>query len=181
MRVYAGGEPTLVCARLWGVGGITPHNFHSPTARGGLEYRSSGESALATGDWPARLLNRLARGQGFDSEWLAAVDLRLAKPYNFASADNPSGDTEVWTPHLWSAVPYGREFRHYAGSWHAMLGTALHHRPQGIAGAVGRPLGPEWIVALDWYRGYTPDGQLLDQRMRYRPRGYVVPSVTAHV
>ena len=39
---------------------------------------------------------------------------------------------------------------------------------------------PELVVALDWYDGYTPDGQLQDQRLRYRPRAYFVPSVTMH-
>jgi hypothetical protein len=35
-------------------------------------------------------------------------------------------------------------------------------------------------VSFEWYRGYAPDGQFLDQRLRYRPRLYVIPSITAH-
>jgi hypothetical protein len=180
IRVYAGGETKLALPKSWGVGAVRPANFRSPTARCGLEYRSSGQSDQPTGDLPSGLLNRLVRSPSFDSEWIAAVDLRFAKPYNFASADNPSGDTEVWTPQLWTASPYGREFRHYAGSWHAIVGTSIRRRPGASTWPAARPIGPEWIVALEWYRGYTPDGQLLDQRSRFRPRGYVVPSVTAH-
>ncbi len=180
LRAYAGGEAKLVFPRRWRIGGLTPENFHSPSARCGLEYRSSAQSELPTGELPSRLLNRLVRSPYFDSEWIAAIDLRLAKPYNFASADNPSGDTEVWTPWLWTASPYGREFRRYAGSWRALVGTSIRRRSVATGSPLARPVGPEWIVALEWYRGYTPDGQLLDQRLRYRPRGYVVPSVTAH-
>jgi hypothetical protein len=44
----------------------------------------------------------------------------------------------------------------------------------------GGRMAPEWIVALEWYRGYSPNGQFLDQRLRYAPRWGVVPSVTAH-
>jgi len=180
LRAYAGGACKLALPRRWHVGGLTPRNYRSPTAHAGLELRSSGQSELPTDDLPSRLLNAVARSKTFDSEWFAAIDVRLAKPYNFASADNPAGETEAWTPHLWTASPYGREFRHYAGSWHAMLGTAIRRRATSTGAPLGRPPGPEWIVALEWYRGYTPDGQLQDQRLRYRPRDYVVPSVTAH-
>lgn len=180
LRAYVGGEIKLVLPPSWHVGGVTPSQFRSPTARCGLEYRSSGESELPTSELPARLLNKAVRSQMFDSEWLAAVDLRLAKPFNFASGDNPSGDTEVWTPRLWTASPFGREFRHYAGSWHAMVGTSIRHRSTTTGAPAARSLGREWIVALEWYRGYAPDGQLLDQRLSYRPRAYLMPSVTAH-
>ena len=41
-------------------------------------------------------------------------------------------------------------------------------------------LVPEWRLALEWYRGYSPNGQFLDQRLRYRPRAYVLPSLSAN-
>jgi hypothetical protein len=61
-----------------------------------------------------------------------------------------------------------------------MLGTSIRRRATAPGAAPARPVGPEWIVALEWYRGYAPDGQLLDQRLSYRPRVYVWPSITAH-
>jgi hypothetical protein len=39
--------------------------------------------------------------------------------------------------------------------------------------------GSEWLVSLEWYRGYSFSGQFLDERARFHPRWYVVPSVTA--
>lgn len=186
LRAYAGAGAKIAAPRSWGVGQLEPTNFRSPTYRGGLEYRGSGETDAPSQDLPARLLNQLARGPYFDSEWFLGVDVRLAKPYNFASADNPDGESEVWTPRLWTASPYGREFRNYAGSWRGMIGTALHRRaPAALPGQAGtmtaaRPVGPEWIVALEWYRGYAPDGQLQDQRLHYSPRWKFTPSVTAH-
>ena len=180
LRAYAGIQTKLAAPPSWHVGMIAPANFRSPTARGGLEYRSSGQSELPTGLLPGRWLNKIVRSQLFDNEWIAAIDLRLAKPYNFASADNPTGETEQWTPYLWTASPYGREYRHYAGSWHGMIGAVIHHRTTVTGAAMARPLGPEWIVGLEWYDGYAPDGQLLDQRLSYRPRAYLIPSITAH-
>ena len=190
LRAYAGGSTKIAAPPGWGLGRLEPANFRSPAFRCGVEYRGAGETDAPSQDLPARLLNQLARGPYFDGEWFAAFDLRLAKPYNFASADNPDGETERWTPRLWTAAPYGREFRRYAGSWRGMVGTALHRRSppangpsaSGRAGApsAARPVGPEWIVALEWYRGYAPDGQLLDQRLRYSPRWTFIPSVTIH-
>ena len=34
--------------------------------------------------------------------WFDAVDVRLARPFKFASCDNPNGETEVCTPQPWS-------------------------------------------------------------------------------
>ena len=180
LRAYAGGETKLVVPTRWNFRGLEPANFRAPAARFGLEYRASGESDSPTNELPSVLLNKLMRSPYFDSELFAALDVRLAKPYNFASADNPNGETETWTPRLWTASPYGREFRRYAGSWHAMIGAIIHRRTANVSAPAARPLGPEWLVSFEWYRGYTPDGQLLDQRLAYRPRGYWVPSVTAH-
>ena len=186
LRTYAGAATKIAAPSSWGLGKLEPANFRSPSFHWGLEYRSAAETDAPSQDAPARLLNQLARGPYFDSEWFAAFDLRLARPYNFASADNPNGETEVWTPRLWTASPFGREFRNYAGSWRGMVGTALHRRPPAPApGMEGMPktarrVGPEWIVALEWYRGYAPDGQLQDQRLHYSPRWKITPSVTAH-
>jgi hypothetical protein len=180
LRLYGGGEFKVVLPRSWHIGGATPRNFTSPAARLGFEYRSAGNAADPPDLLPARALDAILRTRSFESEWIAAFDLRLAKPYNFASCDNPDGETERWTPQLWTDCRYGREYRRYAGSWHAMVGYSLS--PRAARGSAGpRPrVGPEWIVALEWYRGYSPNGQFLDQRMRYRPRGYLLPSVTAH-
>ncbi len=178
LRAYAGGETRLALPPRWNIGANRPANFRSPSARAGLEFRSAGDVPHPPPSVVSRLLQRVTRSPRFEAEWLAAADVRWAKPYNFASADNPDGETEVWTPRLWTASPYGREFRHHAASWHAMLGTSITSRNGIMLG--GRRTGPEWIVALEWYRGYAVDGQLIDQRQRYHSRSRWVPSVTAH-
>jgi hypothetical protein len=178
-RLYGGGEFKVTFPAAWHAGGLTPRNLTSPAYRFGVELRSAGDANDPPDLTPTRLLGRTLDRREFESEWFAAFDLRLAKPYNFASNDNPDGETERWTPQLWSDGRYGREFRHYAGSWHAMIGYAISSRRTTPTGTRIR-IGPEWIVGLEWYRGYSPNGQFLDQRMRYRPRGYVMPSVTAH-
>ncbi len=176
-RAYGGGESRLALPRSWRVGELHPANFRSPAWRAGAEFRTSANAADPHDGWLTRALDGLARQPRFETGWYGAVDLRLAKPYNFAAGDNPGGETEAWTPRLWTDAPYGREFRHYAGSWHAMLGATLWPRSASEHGA---PLaGREWLVSLEWYRGYSPDGQFLDQRLRWHPRWYVVPSVTA--
>lgn len=180
VRAYGGGELKLPLPLEWNVGGLTPHNFTSPVARLGLEFRSAGDAVNPRDGVIARTLNRLAREPAFATEWIAAVDVRIAKPYNFASADNPNGESEVWTPHLWTAVPYGHEFRHYAASWRGLVGLVVAPRASRAYPGNGHLLGPEWILSLDWYHGYSPSGQFLDQRLRYHPRWYVLPSFTAH-
>jgi hypothetical protein len=180
VRAYTGVEFKLRTPRKWRVGGLIPANFTSPVGRLGLEYRSAGDADDPPDGPVTRAFNRLAREPAFETEWIAAVDARIAKPYNFASGDNPDGEAEAWTPYLWTAVPYGREFRHYATSWRAIVGLAISPHASRSPSGAGRRLGPEWIVSLDWYRGYSPSGQFLDQRLRYHPRWYVVPSLTAH-
>lgn len=176
-RVYAGGEAKLVLPAAWEIGALRPHNFRTASARVGLEYRAAGNGARAPAGRLTSLANRTFGGRRVETSWFGAFDLRLAKPYNFASGDNRDGEDEVWTPRLWTETPYGREYRHYAGSWHAMLGAVVWPR---AAAETRTPLtGSEWLFSLEWYRGYSFNGQFLDQRSRWHPRWYVVPSVTA--
>jgi hypothetical protein len=170
VRAYAGGDAKLVLPARWQVGALRPRDFHTPAARGGLEWRSAGNGAAPAEGVLARAVNRVAGTALVGSEWFAALDVRLAKPFEFSTCDDPTGFGEVWTPRLWTECPYGRERRGFAGTWRGMLGATL--RP-----ATGR--GPEWTLALEWYRGHSTSGQFLDQRLRYRPRGWVLPSVTA--
>jgi hypothetical protein len=175
-RAYAGFEARPLMPLRWGIGALRPHNLRSPAWTLGGEWLGAGNGPIPEARL-ARWVNAVLREPAVDAAWFAAAELRLAKPYNFASADNPNGESEVWTPRLWTDAPYGREFRHDAGSWHAMVGAVAWPR----ASRSRSPLaGREWRAALEWYRGYSPDGQFLDQRLRWHPRWYVVPSLSAN-
>src|SRR5262249_18013920 len=106
----------------------------------------------------------------------------LAKSYDFASCDNPSGSGEMWTPHLWTECDYGHEFSAYSGSWHAVAGIALFQRLQRVRDVAhqGQRFAPGIHFTLERYRGYSANGQFLDQRLRYRPVAYVLPGMTVH-
>lgn len=171
-RAYAGGEWKL------GTMGRSPWNLRSPAAQLGLEFRSAGNRGPLGPDPFSTALNRVVGGERFAFTWFAAVDLKLAKPFNFAGVDNPHGETEVWTPHLWSEGVHGREFRRYAGSWHAMAGVGLWNRARRSVERGGRLLAGETAITLQWYRGYSPHGTFLDMRRRDHPRWHVVPAVT---
>jgi hypothetical protein len=86
----------------------------------------------------------------------------------------------VWTPSLWSAGLYGREFEHYAGSWHGMAGLALFNPRSRNAALGGRRVGNETWLTLDWYQGYSYHGPFLDSRRYDHPRWYIVPGLTMH-
>ncbi len=161
---------------------LQPRNFNSAIGELGFELRTAANAKDPAPTWPARVFNRLAGGaETLTGEWMAAFDLKLARPFNFASCDNPAGDTEVWTPHLWSQCPHGREFEEYAGSWHAMVGHVFYlHTHRDATAPEGHLVSSELILGLEWYRGYSPNGQFLDQRLRYRTWGYVMPGVIAH-
>jgi hypothetical protein len=171
-RGYAGGEWKL------GTMGRRPWNYHSPAAQLGLEFRSAGNRPDLGPDPLSGAINRVLRDDRTAFAWFAAADLRLAKPFNFASIDNPDGDAEVWTPNLWSVGAYGREFRNYAGSWHAMAGVSLWNPERRSASRGGRLAGPETAITLEWYHGYSPHGTFMDMRRSDHPRWYVVPSIT---
>jgi hypothetical protein len=171
VRAYGGGE------FLVGISGLQPRRMRSPAGSVGLELRSAGNRADLPPGPLARSVNRALRDPVLATAWFAALDLRLARPFDFASADNPAGTGEVWTPRLWSDCPYGRELR-YAGSWHAMVGLALFDPARRDASRGGRLVGRETLVTLEWYRGYSPYGPFLDQRRREHPRWYVAPSLT---
>jgi hypothetical protein len=171
MRVYGGGE--------WKVGlvrPVHPRNFNSPIGQAGLEFRSAGAAEHPKAGWPIAWINRFASGTPLVGEWLAGVDMKLARPFNFASCDNPSGDTEVWTPNLWSECASGREFHSYAAAWHGVAGYTIYlnsRRNMGVSGA--GMIAPEFIVGFEFYSGYSPNGQALDQWLRYWG-----PAIIAH-
>ena len=174
LRAYGGGE------LKWAIRPRTPSNFSSPIAQAGLEWRSAGNEIDPHDGWLARGINAPFGRPYFEVEWFVAGDWKLARPYNFAGCDNPGGDEEAWTPHLWTDCRHGEEFDEYAGSWHAMVGLSLapgaHRRvPDG-----GQFLSPEMLIALEWYGGYSPNGQFLDQKLRNHPLYGIVPSITIH-
>lgn len=178
LRLYGGGE--FKFGKLFT---HEPSNFTSPVLQFGTEFHSAGARDSISRTWLSRIVNCVTfrRCDRFITEWIAAADVKVAKPYNFASADNPTGETEKWTPNLWTNVPYGKQFRNYAGSWHAMVGFTRYepkHRQRGAGGHFISPFDLSFTV--DWYQGYSPNGQFLDQRYRYRPTFYVVPSLTLH-
>ena len=179
-RAYGGVEVKIVEPAWLPVGGLRPVQMRSPVWQLGGEWRSAGARAEGGATAFTNVLNWATRTHDYGGEWIAAVDLALAKPFDFADADNPAGGGEAWTPRLWTAAPYGHEFRRYAGTWHGMIGIALspHHARDLRAG--GRFVAPEAVVALEWQHGYATEGQLLDQPLRYRPRGYILPTVTLH-
>ena len=174
LRAYAGGEFKV------GISGLKPHGFRSPIATMGTEFRSAGARADIAPDPLSRLVNRWLGRDALANSWFAAIHLTLARPFNFARSDNPYGDEEVWTPSLWTPSLYGREFRHYAASWHAMAGLALHDPNERNVNSGGRLTGPETVLTLNWYQGYSVHGPFLDSRRREHPRWYIVPGVTMH-
>jgi hypothetical protein len=180
VRIYGGGEFDVSLPDRWGIGGTVPSGWTSPVYRGGLEYRSAGNAADPPDGWLTRLFTSFTKTPMVETEWFVAVDARVARPFNFASCDNPNGESEVWTPNLWTSCPDGREYRNYATTWHGMIGASLASRGQRMTFAGGRLVAPDWVVALEWYHGYSPNGQFLDQRLDYRPRWSIVPSLTAH-
>jgi hypothetical protein len=179
-RAYGGVELKIVEPSWLPVGGLRPSQMTSPVWQLGGEWRSGGAHADAGTTPFTSVLNWATRTHDYGGEWIVAADLALAKPFDFADADNPAGGGEAWTPLLWTAAPYGHEFRHYAGTWHGMAGIALSPRRLRDTRGAGRFVAPEAVIALEWQRGYATEGQLVDQRLRYRPRGYVLPTVTLH-
>jgi hypothetical protein len=179
-RAYGGAEWRIVEPSWLPIGGLRPRQMTSAVWQLGAEWRGAGARPEGGRTAFASLLDRLTRTHDYGGEWFAAVDLALARPFDFTNADNPAGTGEVWTPRLWTDAPYGREFRRYAGTWHGMVGVAIAPRRLRAASAGGQAVGPEAIVALEWQAGYATEGQLIDQRLRYRPRGRILPSVTLH-
>jgi len=173
LRAYGGGE-----FKIW-LSHLRPRRLRSPAASCGLELRSAGSRADVPPGALARAVNRWLHADAVTTAWIAALDLRLARPFDFASCDNPAGTGEVWTPRLWTDCPHGREGR-YAGSWRGMLGLALYDPAARDASRGGRLVGREVLVALDWSGGYSTHGAFLDQRRRDHPRWYIAPSLTAH-
>jgi len=174
LRGYAGIEAKI------GISGLKPPGFQSPAAQFGFEYRSDGNRVDVPPDPFSAMVNRWLGQPALSTAWVAAFDLRLMRPFDFARSDNPDGAGEVWTPSLWTPSDYGREFEHYAGSWHGMVGVALFSPRSRDESRGGRRVGNETWVTLDWYRGYSPHGPFLDSKRRDHPRWYVVPGLTMH-
>ena len=170
-RVYGGGELKVGMVRP-----VQPRNFRSAVGEAGVEFRSAGAAEHPAAGWPIAWINRIATGTPLVGEWIAGADVKLARPFNFASCDNPAGDTELWTPHLWSACQYGREYHSYAASWHGVAGYTIYLKSRRYLGGPGAGLiAPELIVGFEFYSGYSPNGQSLDQPLRYWG-----PAVIAH-
>jgi hypothetical protein len=174
IRVYGGGE------LKWAIRPRTPASFSSPIAQAGLELRTAGNQDDPSDGWLTKLVNAPFGRPVFETEWLVAFDWKLARPYDFASCDNPDGGGETWTPHLWTDCRHGHEFAAYAGSWHGMVGLSLVSGAGRRVADGGRRQGSEILIALEWYHGYSPDGQFLDQRLESRPLAYVLPGITIH-
>lgn len=174
VRLYAGGE------LKWAIRPRTPEALSSPIAQMGIEIRSAGNQRDPHDGWLSRLLNAPFGRPFFETEWFTAVDVKLARPYDFASCDNPNGTGEVWTPNLWTECLYGHEAKSYAGSWHAMIGFSAYSGAHRRVADGGRLQAPEILIALEWYHGYSPNGQFLDQRLQTSPLASVVPSITIH-
>lgn len=174
LRAYAGGE------LKWAIRPRIPAAFSSPIAQLGFEIRSAGNQEDPHDGWLTRFMNRPFGRPFFETEWFTAVDFKLARPYDFASCDNPDGDGEVWTPNLWTDCRHGRESKSYAGSWHAMIGFSAYSGAHRRIADGGRLLASEILIALEWYHGYSPNGQFLDQRLETSPLAYIVPSITIH-
>jgi hypothetical protein len=175
LRAYAGVEQKATLGL-----GMQPPRLRSPIYQLGGELWSDAAVSGPSDTWLSRrLVNPVLawfwHTPPISSEYMGAIDFKLAKPYDFARGDNPTGDFELWTPHLWSNAPYGQELRRYAGSWHAMIGFRFFLREHRVDDGLKAPSA---IVAWEWYRGYSPNGQFLDQRMRYRPVGYWLPGLT---
>ena len=180
LRGYGGAELRIIEPSWLPVGGLRPRQMTSPVWQLGAEWRGAGARREGGTTSFTRALNWLTRTDDYAGEWFGALDLGIAKPFDFESADNPSGAGEAWTPRLWTDAPYGHEFRHYATTWHAMVGIALSPAHARSASRGGQAIAPEALVALEWQRGYATEGQFIDQRLRYRPRGYILPTVTLH-
>ena len=187
-RWLFGGEATLRgylgFEKKFKIATQEPSNFRSAIYQAGFEFHSQGNVATPRKSWFSWLQNRVyPPGHGVVTEWVAAMDFKLAKPYEFALADAAHGATsEAWTSHLWTNGTGGREFQSYAGSWHFMLGIATYQRNErDMTRSNSRPpsyMPPVAILGLDWYAGYSSNGQFLDQKLQYRP--WWVPSLTVH-
>jgi hypothetical protein len=174
LRAYVGGEAPLSDTQPIHFSDHEPERFTSPAGSLGLEFHSAANASVVEPSWTNRALAALTRDAAFEGEWLVAVHVRRARIFDFATADDPAGLTEIWTPRLWTNAQYGRELG-YHDSWHGMAGLTIR---RGGEGADRRRLGPQWTLALEWYRGYSPNGQFLDQPYRYAPRFGVIPSLT---
>lgn len=177
LRAYAGGEARLVDSRGFHLGDHVPRRMRSPAGFAGLEWRSAANAAGPRRTWTNRAIAFVTRDAALEGEWLLAVHARRARTFDFATIDDPEGRTEIWTSRLWTEGDFGRELD-FHNSWHGMAGLVLR-RPGGAEDRVR--VGPEWVIALEWYHGYSPNGQFLDQPYRYRPRFQVAPSLTVHL
>src|SRR5262249_31930145 len=106
LRGYGGAAVKKRVPSRWEGGRAVPAHPVSPAWRGGLEFRSAGNAPAPPDGVATRALDWALRGKWVETEWFGAVDVRVAKPFGFAGSDNPDGETEVWTPYLWTWGPY---------------------------------------------------------------------------
>lgn len=172
VRAYAGGEVKV------GISDRKPWRFKSPAAQLGLEWRSAGNARDPGGDPLTGALNRVLGRQALGLAWFGAVDLRLAKPFNFAGCDNPDGCDEAWIPTLTTRCLAGREFGAWAGTWRGLAGVTLFEPAARRRSGGGRLVVPEAALTLEFSRGYSWHGPFLDSRRRDHPRWYLVPGIT---
>src|SRR5262245_1368544 len=94
LRIYGGLELKTRFKRI-------PKDFSSPIYQAGLElYGGEGEKDIEPRGF-ARMVNGALGWFNLPlitGEALMGVDMKVAKPFAFASVDNPSGYAEVWTP-----------------------------------------------------------------------------------
>jgi hypothetical protein len=174
LRAYAGGEFPLSDTQPIHFSDHSPERFRSPAGSLGFEFHSSDNADTVEPSWTNRAIAAVLRDPTFEGGWVVAVHVRRARLFDFATADDPAGLTEIWTPRLWTNALYGRELD-YHDSWHGMAGLTIR---RGGAAEERSRLGTQWTLALEWYRGYSPNGQFLDQPYRYGPRYSVLPSLT---
>src|SRR5262249_12369727 len=69
-----------------------PANFRSAIYQAGLELRTQGNAHTLHDGWFTKFENFIfPTAHASDSEWLGAIDFKLARPYQFAFADAPAG------------------------------------------------------------------------------------------
>lgn len=174
VRLYAGGEWKAEISRR------KPRGLDSAVGHAGFEWRSLGNVADPPPSPLTAWIDRLFGGNKLHSGWIAAVDLRLARPFDFAGCDNPDGAGEVWTPSLWTPCECGHELRRYAGTWQGLAGVTLFAPRARAAGAGGVLTAGETVLALEWSQGYSWRGPFLDSRRAAHPRWGVVPTLITH-
>lgn len=115
----------------------------------------------------------------YTEDWRFGTDITDSTSQGGSDDDreNVSWDIGIGTT-LRSDPGHWREYKAHAGSWHAMIGVARFAPSHRSVGDGGHPIGAQTLLTFDFYHGYSPNGQFIDQRLRYHPMW--VPSITIH-